>query len=513
MEVPCAIMKMNEMTVNHADSEHLLLPVLTVDDVEEHINTHMPADEISTAATACHTVVLEGIEVSDFVEIEDSVTGILYNIRVERADGDKEMQDGPVANKLSVAPQSSGDLFGGESTGFVNNQENAADSQRKRNKIIWKREKAKISRNSGNEYVSRSGKIVSKKLFKDVDCHCPLSCNAKLSTEEKNNMFTLYWKSSREAKLAFICGHVKQCSVKRRYSDKEDSSRRQKTRLFYFTKADNSSVRVCKQMFCKTIQISNGCLDRNLKRETDGSLENDKLEVSGGFEERRGKKEPANKTAKEDIYAIRKHINSFPQYVSHYCRRDSPGAKYLPQYLNLALMYRMYKEDNGEKSVSESMYRKIFKRDLNLKFQLPKKDTCTKCDAYQAQLNGLLSQPQKGPEAAQTQAQVESMECQRNTHQECAQMARNSLKSDRMLAKQSDGNKFVITFDLHSTLPTPRLSSNIVYYKRQLMVYNLGIHDCNTELGHMHVWHEGVASRGAQEISSCITTCKSSQVK
>ena len=109
-------------------------------------------------------------------------------------------------------------------------------------------------------------------------------------------------------------------------------------------------------------------------------------------------------------------------------------------------------------------------------------------------------------EIAQVQAQVESLECQRNTHQECAQMARNSLKSDRMLAKQSDGNKFVITFDLQSTLPTPRLSSNIVYYKRQLMVYNLGIHDCNTELGHMHVWHEGVASRGAQEISSCITT-------
>ena len=75
-----------------------------------------------------------------------------------------------------------------------------------------------------------------------------------------------------------------------------------------------------------------------------------------------------------------------------------------------------------------------------------------------------------------------------------------------MLAKQSDGNTFVITFDLQSTLPTPRLSSNVVYYKRQLMVYNLGVHDCSKEIGHMHVWHEGVASRGAQEISSCITT-------
>lgn len=530
------------MTEYHADSEHPPLPVLTADDVEQHISS--PADEITTAATACHSVVLEGIEVSDFVQIEDPVAGVLYNIRVEREEGDKEMQVGQGANESFVAPQSSGDLCGDEIIGFVDSlqpitketgmnlsddqnivgescdairansepdginsedTEYVPDSERKKVKKMWKREEAKMKRNSGNEYVSRSGKTVPKKLFKDVDCHCPLSCSAKLSTEEKNNMFSLYWKSSREAKLAYICGHVRQCSVKRRYSDKEDFSRRQKTRLFYFTKADNSSVRVCKEMFCKTIQISNGCLDRTLKREIDGSVSGDKSQVSGGFEERRGKKEPANKSAKEDMDAVRKHINSFPHYISHYCRRDSPGAKYLPQYLNLALMYRMYKEDHSQKPVSESIYRKIFKTEFNLKFQLPKKDTCTKCDAYQTQLNGLQSKLQKGAEAAERQAQIESLECQRNTHQEYAQMARNSLKADRILAKQSDSNTFVITFDLQSTLPTPRLSCNIVYYKRQLMVYNLGIHQCNTETGHMHVWHEGLASRGAQEISSCLT--------
>jgi len=539
--VPCAIKKLNKIEGNHADSEHL--PVLTADDIEQHL---LPAGEISTAATMYHSVVLEGIEVNDFVEIEDSVAGIVYNVRVERADGDKEIRDEHAANKSFVAPQNTSDesrpiepvnslestteetgpnvvddpdIVGvsyesrdairgnSEPDGINEATEYVADSGGKRANKMWKREEAKMKRNSGDQYVSRSGKIIPKKLFKDVDCHCPLSCSAKVSTDEKNNMFNLYWKSSREAKLAYICGHVRQCSVKRRYSDKEDCSRRQKTRLFYFTKADNSSVRVCKEMFCKTIQISNGCLDRTLKREINGSVGDDESEVSGGFEERRGKKEPANKSAKKDIDAVIEHINSFPHYISHYCRRDSQGAKYLPQYLNLALMYRMYKEDHGEKSVSESIYRKIFKKEFNLKFQLPKKDTCTKCDAYQTQLNGLQAQPQKGAEAAQTQAaQIESLERQRNNHQEYAERARNSLKSDRILAKQSDSNKFVITFDLQSTLPTPRLSCNIVYYKRQLMVYNLGIHDCNTEVGHMHVWHEGMASRGAQEISSCITT-------
>jgi len=81
------------------------------------------------------------------------------------------------------------------------------------------------------------------------------------------------------------------------------------------------------------------------------------------------------------------------------------------------------------------------------------------------------------------------------------------LKADRIVAKQGDSNVHVVTFDLQSTLPTPRLSSNIVYYKRQLMVYNLGIHDCKTEVGYMYAWHEGQASRGAQEIASCIPVC------
>jgi len=63
---------------------------------------------------------------------------------------------------------------------------------------------------------------------------------------------------------------------------------------------------------------------------------------------------------------------------------------------------------------------------------------------------------------------------------------------------------WVSPFDLQSVFSTPRLSSNVVYYKRQLSVYNLGIHDCSNETAHMHVWDETIASRGAQEIASCL---------
>lgn len=62
----------------------------------------------------------------------------------------------------------------------------------------------------------------------------------------------------------------------------------------------------------------------------------------------------------------------------------------------------------------------------------------------------------------------------------------------------------MITFDLEQALPTPKLTTNIVFYKRQMWTYNLGVHDCSDEKGYMYMWPETVASRGSQEVGSCL---------
>ena len=136
--------------------------------------------------------------------------------------------------------------------------------------------------------------------------------------------------------------------------------------------------------------------------------------LNGSFQERRGKKEPANKTCQTDVEAVKAHIKSFPHYVSHYCRKQNQDVKYLPQNLNLSLMYPMYKNDYGSKAVSESMYRKIFPTDFNLKFQHPKKDTCTKCDMYKNQISALMSE---GQEKSGIQTNIEQLKESRDKHQ------------------------------------------------------------------------------------------------
>ena len=62
----------------------------------------------------------------------------------------------------------------------------------------------------------------------------------------------------------------------------------------------------------------------------------------------------------------------------------------------------------------------------------------------------------------------------------------------------------MVTFDLEQSLPTPKLSTNVVFYKRQMWTYNLGVHDCSNDKGYMFMWPKSIASRGSEEISSCL---------
>jgi len=95
------------------------------------------------------------------------------------------------------------------------------------------------------------------------------------------------------------------------------------------------------------------------------------------------------------------------------------------------------------------------------------------------------------------------LENERELHQRKADSAREGLQLDGTRAKGND-NITCIAFDLMKTLATPVLSTGICYYKRQLWTYCFGVHNLGNNNVIMYVWNESIASRGPQEIGSCI---------
>ena len=71
-------------------------------------------------------------------------------------------------------------------------------------------------------------------------------------------------------------------------------------------------------------------------------------------------------------------------------------------------------------------------------------------------------------------------------------------------AKQEPDNVLVFALDLQKTKKLPYLTTNEVFYKWQLSVYNCGIHDCGSDTGYFGMWTEETASRGPAETSWCI---------
>ncbi|CAK1592750.1 unnamed protein product [Parnassius mnemosyne] len=118
-----------------------------------------------------------------------------------------------------------------------------------------------------------------------------------------------------------------------------------------------------------------------------------------------------------------------------------------------------------------------------------KKDTCNKCDSLRNKIKNCSSEEKT------------ILVAEKEEHLKRAEELRIQMNQDLQRAKIDE--KFeCLTYDLEKTLPLPRIPTNIVFYKRQLWLYNSGIHASSNDVGYCNIWVEGEAGRGAQEIKS-----------
>ncbi|KAL4153193.1 hypothetical protein QTP88_001026 [Uroleucon formosanum] len=333
--------------------------------------------------------------------------------------------------------------------------------KRIRDETKWKRNIRKNLRNSGKRYITSKGKEFPEKYFEDFECMCHNKCHQLFSLEHRETVFKSYYAlGCHNLQTSFLCSLITVLKKNRTYN-KNTPSR--------------------KKFFKRSFKISDGRITRALIHKVGGNTPP---------KDARGKSAAVNKVSNERRVEVIHFIKKFPTSTSHYSRHKNLNKNYLRSNLNISIMYNLYKQEHND-PVSMYVFRQIFDQDFNLSFHPPVFDSCKKCDIFITKIK-----------TASEEDKVKLNE-EHELHLRKAEAARNGMDSDVQAAK-TDNQTTVIAFDLMKTLATPSLSVGVAYYKRQLWTYNLGIHNLSTNDAYMYVWDESIASRGPQEIGSCI---------
>ncbi|KAH9639301.1 hypothetical protein HF086_012911 [Spodoptera exigua] len=346
------------------------------------------------------------------------------------------------------------------------------------------REERKKRKYTNLSYVNSKKKIVSPKEFIDYECNCLKKCHENISVEKRLAQFKKFYSlGSYNAQNMFLTALINEQPVKRHYVATDNKTQVSKKKSYsrqYFL----DGVSVCRDMFVKTLQTSAKRINTSLCKMRSDSCITDNRGLHGGF----------NRTPPESEEFVINLIKKLPTYISHYRRQETEGAKFLRPDMTLSKIYELYSNEAKStdiKLLSAAKVNKLFYTKFNLRTKPLKKDTCNKCDFFESQIL-VLSEENRG-----------DIILKRAAHQEMAKTLQNQLRTDMELAKNNPTVE-TLTFDLQKTLPLPRIPTNIVFYKRQLWVYNLGIHTGSKDEAHCNVWVEGEAGRGAQEVGSCL---------
>lgn len=229
----------------------------------------------------------------------------------------------------------------------------------------FNRSERKQRKYTNQSYVNTKGKQISPKVFSDYDCQCQQKCNEQVSRNLREIAFNSFYElGSYNAQTMFILANVKQVPKKRSYrvvttgsSNTTSNKQKQFSRIYSL-----SGIKVCREMFIKTLGISPQRVTVCLKKARSHSLVDLRGKNQGGW----------NTLLLEDKQIIMDHINSIPRYQSEYRRASCSDAMFLQNNMTIKKLYELYNElltqkFPNRKAVSFATYKKIYLKNFNLK--------------------------------------------------------------------------------------------------------------------------------------------------
>ncbi|CAH1997534.1 unnamed protein product [Acanthoscelides obtectus] len=306
-------------------------------------------------------------------------------------------------------------------------------------------------------------------------CKCPQTprgCNADLLVGRHVSLFQKFRKLHYDGQSQYLSQIISLQEPKRRRVE-ENISRRHCT-----VKYSINGTQVCRGTVCYIFSITPRRLQWLIG----------KLKANmNNLQDQRGKHLNRPKKLKNmDVGLISDHIRSFPLQENHYSRNTS-AKQCLPADLNISKMFRLFKEKYPDaNNISFRVYHDIFKSKFNLRFGLPRSDTCSYCDKLFMKLCSTDDANEK-----------KKIEIESEIHHRKAEAGYKTLKDDTETSKLNP-NYVVLCTDLQQVLFCPNLTHSSVFYQRQFSTYNYAVHNMGEENATMLLWHE------AMEIASAL---------
>lgn len=211
------------------------------------------------------------------------------------------------------------------------------------------------------------------------------------------------------------------------------------------------------------------------------------------------------KISKETSTKVHSHIKSLRCRTAHYSLHDSKRL-YLPEELNIKKLHTMYSQLNPNNPISYETYRQIFNTNYNISFGYPRTDTCSCCDEFKASLHSLELELAAVSDETQKKAildKIKNMKIQNELHKRKAQTFYTKKREARKKCQKTLTCES-ICMDFQKNLKTPNISTNDVYYKRQLSYFLFNIHVLSSSDSIFFVYDETIAKKGSDEVSSML---------
>lgn len=257
---------------------------------------------------------------------------------------------------------------------------------------------------------------------------------------------------------------------------KEENKSKRSYSFEYYLKVNENKIRVCKEMFHRTLGIRPWS---SLNWKKNGRLQIPQETIAQNKEQNSGL------TFRQQPFASRlkcldEFLSSLPSMESHYCRAQSKKKYLEPMWNSKEELFRFYVNDwcksKNEEPLSITKFSQMF-QDRNLSLFRPKKDECDICMAYKVKV---------------------IKEDQYFLHKQRKEEARKEKEED----KKNEDNVF--TMDLQAVLLAPKSNVSIMYYKTKLKVHNFSLYNLKTKEGTCYLWNETEGALTAQEFSSII---------